>query len=106
MNAITITIENLSNGNIRATGRHNGRTVSSKDGIAANATVMLAEVMEITCPEHRIGKSEKARQYVQYVHNLDSTVRAAFAFVSSASGGQFAHEVWTNDMADIVGQRL
>ncbi len=55
MNAITITIENLSNGNIRATGRHNGRTVSSKDGIAANATVMLAEVMEITCPEHRIG---------------------------------------------------
>ena len=63
-------------------------------------------ITEFSNPAEGVDKSEKARQYVQYVHKLDSTVRAAFAFVSSSSGGQFAHETWTNDMADIVGQRV
>ena len=52
-----------------------------------------------------VDKNDKARQYVDYVAALDPAVRAAFSFVSSASGGQFPHEGWDNQMADIVGQR-
>ncbi len=55
MKAFTVTIENLSNGNIRATGRHNGRTVAWKDGIAASAKSLLAEIMAETCGAHRVG---------------------------------------------------
>lgn len=55
MKAITVTIETLSNGNIRATGRHHGCTVSWKDGVAANAKALLAEVMAETCSAHRVG---------------------------------------------------
>jgi len=55
MKAITVTIENLSNGNIRATGRHSGRTVAWKDSAAANAKTLLAEIMSETCGAHRVG---------------------------------------------------
>lgn len=57
MKAITVTIANLKNGNIRATGRHNGRTVIYKDGLPENAKVILAEVMRETCGGHRVGNT-------------------------------------------------
>jgi hypothetical protein len=57
MKAITVTLENLQSGNIRATGRHNGRTVALKEGSAANAKALLAEVMAATCYAHRVGNT-------------------------------------------------
>ena len=74
MKAITVTIENLNNGNIRATGRHNGRTVSWKDGIAANAKALLAEVMAETCGAHRVGNGYD----LTYI-NLNDAAKAAMA---------------------------
>ena len=74
MKSIAVTIENLSNGNIRATGRHNGRTVSRKDGIAANAKVLLAEVMAETCGAHRVGNG----YYLTYI-SLNDAAKAAMA---------------------------
>jgi hypothetical protein len=62
-------------------------------------------ITEFSNPAEGVDKAEKARQYLQFVSGLDLTVRAAFAFVSSASGGEFPHETWTNEMADIVGKR-
>ena len=74
MKSIAVTIENLSNGNIRATGRHNGRTVSWKDGIAANAKTLLAEVMADTCGTHRVGNS-----YDFIYISLNDAAKAAMA---------------------------
>ena len=62
-------------------------------------------VTEFSNPAAGVDKLEKAQQMVQFVAGLDLTVRAAFAFVSSASNGAFPHETWTNEMADIVGAR-
>ena len=62
-------------------------------------------ITEFSNPVEGVDKNDKARQYVDYVAALDPAVRAAFSFVSTASGGQFPHEVWDNQMADIVGQR-
>ena len=62
-------------------------------------------VTEFSNPADGVDKIEKAKQLVQFVSTLDLTVRAAFAFVSSASNGEFPHETWTNEMADIVGAR-
>ena len=74
MKSIAITIEKLSNGNIRATGRHNGRTVLWKDGIAANAKTLLAEVMAETCVAHRVGNGYD----LTYIE-LNAAAKAAMA---------------------------
>lgn len=51
--SLTVTIENLSNGQTRATGRQDGRTVAWKDGTDAKS--LLAKIMAKTCGAHRVG---------------------------------------------------
>lgn len=51
---IAVTLENLSNGNIRATVRNNGRTVSWKDGAKGSGKALLAAVMAEGCGAHRL----------------------------------------------------
>ena len=51
---IAVTLENLSNGNIRATVRNNGRTVSWKDGSKGTERALLAAVMAEGCESHRL----------------------------------------------------
>lgn len=75
MSKITVTIENLKDGNIRATARHNGRTVSWKDGV--NAKVLLAEVMGVACYAHRVG-NEYDFTYIQ----LNAAAKLALALKS------------------------
>ena len=48
---ISITVEHLSNRNVRATVRHDGATVAWKDGIDGKATLM--EVMASACFAHQ-----------------------------------------------------
>ena len=55
MKAISVSVESLKNGTVRATGRHNGRTVISKDGTSSSAKAIFDEVMTETCGAHRIG---------------------------------------------------
>ena len=57
MKNISVSIESLSNGNIRATGRHCGRTVAWKDGIESDVKSLLSEIMAKTCGGHRVGNS-------------------------------------------------
>ena len=81
MSAITVTIENLKDGSIRATARHNGRTVSWKDGV--NAKALLAEVMDVACYEHRVG-NEYDFTYIQ----LNDAAKLAMALKSYRFSGQ------------------
>ncbi len=50
---ITITLESLSSGKLRATGRHNGATVAYRDG--TDAKEILAAVMQESAGHHRKG---------------------------------------------------
>ena len=52
MNAISITLETLNNGTLRATGRHNGSTVAYRDG--SNARELVGFVMQKTASAHRL----------------------------------------------------
>ena len=54
MKSIAITLEDLRDGRIRATGRENGRTVIYKDGLPSEAKSLLSDVMATTCRFHRI----------------------------------------------------
>jgi hypothetical protein len=54
MKSMTITIEDLGNGKIRATGRNSGRTVAWRDGTQDNAKSLLDYVMSETCLGHRL----------------------------------------------------
>lgn len=53
MKSISITIEKLSNGMVRATGRVFGRTVSSKDGLPEHSKSIVSDVMSETCYAHK-----------------------------------------------------
>ena len=55
MKTISISLETLRNGNVRATGRHNGRTVAWKEGAKESAKDLLLSVMRETCPFHSSG---------------------------------------------------
>ena len=52
MKSISITLESLSNGNLRATGRHRGATVAFRDG--SNARELVSFVMQKTASAHRL----------------------------------------------------
>ena len=52
MKAISITLETLDNGNLRATGRHRGTTVAYRDG--SDARKLVAYVMKETALGHRL----------------------------------------------------
>jgi hypothetical protein len=52
MKAISITLETLSNGNFRATGRHNGSTVAYRDG--SDARKLVGFVIQETASAHRL----------------------------------------------------
>ena len=51
---LTCTLENLSNGMIRVTGRERGRTISYKDGSADSASALVAEVMQASFGAHQL----------------------------------------------------
>ena len=72
MKSISVTIETLNNGNIRATGRNNGTTVAWKDGSVNSAKSLLAEIMEKTCGAHRIGSDYDLAHI-----NLNAAAKAA-----------------------------
>ena len=74
MKSISVTIETLKNGNIRATGRNNGTTVAWKDGSVNSAKSLLAEIMEKTCGAHRIGSGYDLTHI-----NLNAAAKAAMA---------------------------
>lgn len=74
MQSINITLETLRNGAVRATGRHNGRTVAWMDGSPDKAKAMLETVMGETCMGHRVGESFDFTQ----IH-LNDAAKAAFA---------------------------
>jgi hypothetical protein len=52
MKAISITLETLSNGTLRATGRHRGTTVACRDGL--DARELVGYVMNQTASAHRL----------------------------------------------------
>ena len=61
-------------------------------------------ITEFSNPSGDVGKAEKAKQYVKYVNSLEG-VKAAFAYIASASSG-FEDETWTNSaIPKIVGSR-
>jgi hypothetical protein len=61
-------------------------------------------ITEFSNPSGDVGKAEKAEQYVKYVNSLEG-VKAAFAYIASASSG-FEDETWTNSaIPKIVGSR-
>ena len=74
MKSISVTIETLLNGNIRATGRHNGSTVAWKDGSTTDAKSLLAEIMAKTCGAHRVGNGYD----LTYIE-LNAAAKAAMA---------------------------
>lgn len=74
MKTISVSIENISNCNIRVTGRHDGRTVLSKEGIADNVKTMFAVVMDRTCGMHRISGNCYDLTYIE----LNDAARLAF----------------------------
>ncbi len=69
--------------------------------IDTKAPIMITEFSN---PSENVDKAEKAQQYVQYVKSLEG-VKAAFAYIASASSG-FDDETWTNSaIPKIVGER-
>lgn len=52
MKAISITLEQLDNGTLRATGRYNGSTVAYRDGF--DARELVGYVMQKTASGHRL----------------------------------------------------
>jgi hypothetical protein len=52
MKSISITLETLSNGTLRATGRHRGTTVACRDG--SDARELVGFVMKETALGHRL----------------------------------------------------
>ena len=61
-------------------------------------------ITEFSNPSGSVDKAEKAHQYVKYVNSLEG-VKAAFAYIASASSG-FDDETWTNSaIPKIVGSR-
>ena len=63
-------------------------------------------ITEFSNPKEGISADEKGNQYVLYVNNLDPIVHSAYAFIASASGNSFPHEVWTGSQIPyIVGKR-
>lgn len=55
MKAISISLENLSNGHVRVTGRSQGITVSQKEGPSSQQHANLRAVMAESCAAHRAG---------------------------------------------------
>jgi hypothetical protein len=63
-------------------------------------------ITEFSNPADNVGPEIKAQQYIKYVAEMDPIVHSCYAFIASASGDSFPHEVWTStDIAVIVGQR-
>jgi hypothetical protein len=55
MKNISVTLEDLSNGNVRATCRHNNSTVCWMDSKKEDAIILLNIVMNKGCFAHKIG---------------------------------------------------
>ena len=55
MKTISLTMENLSNGMIRITGRNNGCTVKYVDGIRSDAKNIFNQVANATASSHMVG---------------------------------------------------
>lgn len=51
---LTCTLENLSNGTIRVTGRDRGRTIVYRDGTVESTSSLVAEVMQASFGAHRL----------------------------------------------------
>ena len=63
-------------------------------------------ITEFSNPKEGITSDVKGNQYVTYVNSLDPIVHSAYAFIATASGNSFPHEVWTGTpIAYIVGGR-
>lgn len=63
MKTLSITLENLGNGILRATGRNRGVAVSTKQGTDAKALVFA--VMAETCFAHRVSGDKYDMEHIR-----------------------------------------
>lgn len=62
---ITIVLENLRNGNIRATGMIEGRTVTFIDSTPGQESTIVRQVMRETAPGHQISINTYDLTYIR-----------------------------------------
>ena len=70
---ISITLETLRSGNLRATGRHSGSTVAYRDG--SDARALLDYVMKEAASAHRLPSGEYDLTHI----SLNEAAKAALA---------------------------
>jgi hypothetical protein len=73
MNAISITLETLSNGTLRATGRHRGTTIAYRDGF--DARELVGYVMKEAALGHQLPSGSYDLTHI----NINAEALAALA---------------------------
>ncbi len=75
MKTFAITLETLGNGNVRATGRNNGRAVAMREAKPEGAREAVQAVMATTLFAHSTGPGVYDLEYV----SMNEAARAALA---------------------------